>query len=64
MQRSLRKANTKRVFDVILDRGVDSAHTGKNLVIFSTERVNIDSITPDITTYWGWMQDIEKMEMR
>ena len=62
---AFRKATYKRALDVILDWGVEiPTYQRQNLVIFSTERVNIDSITPDITTYWGWMQDIEKMEMR
>ena len=28
----------------------------------STERVNIDTVTPDITTFWDWMNDIELLE--
>ena len=35
----------------------------QNIVIFSTERVNIDTVTPDITTFWGWMNDIELLEV-
>jgi peptide/nickel transport system substrate-binding protein len=33
------------------------------VIIFSTERINISTITPDITTFWGWMHDIELLEM-
>ena len=25
--------------------------------------VNIDTVTPDVTTYWGWLSEVEKMEM-
>jgi len=25
--------------------------------------LNIDTLTPDITTFWGWMNDIELLEM-
>ena len=30
----------------------------------SEERINLDTLTPDITTYWDWMNDIEKLEMK
>ena len=32
-------------------------------VIYSTERVNADSFTPDVTTYYNWYADVENMEM-
>ncbi len=36
----------------------------QNIVIFSTERIVIDTLTPDITTFWGWMNDIELVQMQ
>jgi peptide/nickel transport system substrate-binding protein len=60
-----RKATYKSALDIILDWGVEvSTYQRQNLVIFSTKRVNLDTITPDITTYWGWMKDIELIEMK
>jgi peptide/nickel transport system substrate-binding protein len=35
----------------------------QNAIIFSTERVNIDSVTPDITTFYPWLNEIEKVQM-
>ena len=35
----------------------------QNATLVSTQRVNLDTLTPDITTYWSWMNDIEKLEM-
>jgi hypothetical protein len=35
----------------------------QNCIIFSAERVELDTVTPDITTFWGWMNDIENVEM-
>jgi peptide/nickel transport system substrate-binding protein len=32
--------------------------------IFSTQRINIDTLPKDMTTYWGWGREIEKIEMR
>ncbi|MCR5796224.1 MAG: protein kinase [Solobacterium sp.] len=35
----------------------------KYITIFSTERVNTDTVTPDITAYYGWMKEIENIEV-
>ena len=60
-----RKALYKRALDIILDWGVEiPTYQRQNLVIFSTQRINIDTITPDISTYYEWFREIEKMEMR
>ena len=60
-----RKALYKQALEIILDWAVEiPTYQRQNCVIFSTQRINIDTITPDITTYWGWMNDIELLEMR
>lgn len=60
-----RKATYKQCLDIILDWGVEiPTYQRQNLVIFSPERVNMDTVTPDITTYWGWMNDLELLEMK
>ena len=59
-----RKAIYKQCLDIIIDWAVEiPAYQRQNCIIFSTERINIDTITPDITTFWGWMHDIELLEM-
>lgn len=60
-----RKALYKRALDIILDWGVViPTYQRQNLVIFSTQRINTDTITPDISTYYECFREIEKMEMR
>jgi len=60
-----RKAVYKQALDRIIDWAVEiPTYQRKNVIIFSTERVNIDTLTPDITTFWGWLSDIELVEMR
>lgn len=50
-----RKATYKRALDIILDWGVEIPnYQRQNMVIFSTQRIKMDTVTPDITTYWGW----------
>ncbi|MBP5271033.1 MAG: ABC transporter substrate-binding protein [Clostridia bacterium] len=59
-----RKSVYKECLDIILDWGVEiPTYQRQNAIIFSTERVNMATVTPDITTFWGWMNDIELLEM-
>ena len=61
---SYRKATYKECLEIILDWAVEiPTYQRQNAVIFSTERINMDTVTPDITTFWGWMNDIELLEM-
>ena len=61
---SYRKATYKECLEIILDWGVEiPTYQRQNAVVFSSERVNMDTVTPDITTFWGWMHDIELLEM-
>ena len=60
-----RKALYKSALDIIVDWAVEvPVYQRQNCIIFSTERINMDTITPDITTFWGWMNDIELIEMK
>lgn len=59
-----RKAMYKACLDIIIDWACEvPVYQRKNAIIFSTERVNIDTVTPDITTFFGWMGEIENTEM-
>ena len=60
-----RKAMYKACLDTIIDWACEiPVYQRQNAIIFSTERVNIDTVTPDITTFYGWMQEIQNIEMR
>jgi peptide/nickel transport system substrate-binding protein len=61
---SYRKAVYKQALDLIVDWAVEvPAYQRQNCIIFSTARVNMSTVTPDITTFWGWMNDIELLQM-
>ena len=61
---AFRKAVYKQALDLIVDWAVEiPAYQRQNCIIFSTQRINIATVTPDITTFWGWMNDIELIEM-
>jgi len=60
----VRKGKYKEALDIIMDWAVEVPnYQRQNLIIFSTQRVNMETVTPAITTYWGWMNDIEKLEL-
>ena len=61
---SFRKATYKQCLDIIVDWAVEiPAYQRQNCIVFSTQRINLDTLTPDITTFWNWMHDIELLEM-
>ncbi len=61
---AFRKATYKACLDIIIDWAVEvPIYQRQNCIIFSSERVNMDTVTPDITTFWGWASDIELLEM-
>ncbi|MBR6472337.1 MAG: ABC transporter substrate-binding protein, partial [Firmicutes bacterium] len=63
MDQAFRKQLYKACLDIIVDWAVEvPVYQRQNAIIFSTERVNLDTVTPDITTYYGWLQEIEKLE--
>ena len=55
-----RKTVYKACLDTIIDWACEiPVYQRQNAIIFSTERVNMDTVTPDITTFYGWMSEIE-----
>jgi len=59
-----RKMIYKAALDIIIDWAVEIPnYQRQNAIIFSTERVNMDTVTPDITTFYGWMSEIQNIEL-
>ena len=59
-----RKAMYKACLDIVIDWAVEvPVYQRQNAIIFSTERVNMDTVTPDITTFYGWMAEVQNLEM-
>ena len=62
---SYRKAIYRQALDLIADWAVEiPAYQRQNSTVFSAARVNLDTITPDITTFWTWLKEIEKVAMQ
>jgi len=59
-----RKTVYKACLDIVVDWAVEvPVYQRQNAYIYSTERVNIDSITPDTTTYYDWRNEVQNVEL-
>ena len=59
-----RKIMYKACLDTIIDWACEiPTYQRQNAIIFSTDRVNMDTMTPDITTFYNWYAEIENIEM-
>ena len=60
-----RKTVYKAALDIVVDWACEiPVYQRQNCIIFSTERVNMDTVTPDITTFYGWMSEIQNIELK
>jgi len=65
LDQAFRKATYKACLDIIIDWAVEiPIYQRQNCIIFSAARIQLDTVTPDITTFWGWTGDIELLEMQ
>lgn len=59
-----RKAMYKACLDIIVDWAVEiPVYQRQDCNIFSTQRVNIDSLAKDTTTFYSWLMEVENVEM-
>lgn len=59
-----RKAVYKEALDFIVDYVVEiPVYQRQNASVFSTQRVNVDSIPQDLTTFYSYLNEIEKIQM-
>ena len=65
IDQSARKRMYGEALDIITGWAVEvPVYQRQNAVIFSTERVNPDTFTPDITAFYGWMNEIRNIEIK
>jgi peptide/nickel transport system substrate-binding protein len=61
---SVRKALYKEALDYVIDFAVEvPIYQRQDCTIFSTQRVNVDTIAKDCTTYWSYLDEIETLAM-
>jgi len=63
LDKSYRKTVYKECLEMIVDWAVEiPVYQRQNAIIFSNERVNMASVTPDITTFYGWLSEVQNIE--
>ena len=64
LDQSYRKTLYKSCLDIIVDWAVEvPVYQRQNAIIFSTQRVNMNTVTPDITTFYGWLSEVQNIEL-
>ena len=64
LDQSYRKTLYKSCLDIIVDWAVEvPVYQRQNAIVFSTERVKMETVLPDITTFYKWHSEIEKVEL-
>ena len=60
-----RKGLYKAAMEIIMDWGVElPVYQRSEAIIVSSERVNIDTLPKDMTPYWTWASELEKLELK
>ena len=61
---AFRKATYKDALELIMSWGVElPTYQRQEATLFSTERVNVDTIPGDLTPYYGWAAEIHNLEL-
>ena len=64
LDQAYRKGVYKACLDTIVDWAVEvPVYQRQNAIIFSTERVDMATVTPDITTFYGWLMEIQNIQL-
>jgi len=60
---SVRRDAYKRCMEIVTEWAVEiPVYQKRNCYVFSTQRVDINSLTPHLTSCWDWKNDIELLE--
>jgi peptide/nickel transport system substrate-binding protein len=60
-----RKAMYKACLDIVIDWACEiPVYQRQNAIIFSAERVDLDTVTPDITTFYPWLNGVQNIALK
>ncbi len=60
-----RKTMYKACLDIVVDWAVEvPVYQRQNAIVFRPSAVKMETVTPDITTFYGWMSEIQNLEMK
>ena len=60
-----RKSLTKQAMEIVMEWGCElPLYQRKECILFSTERVDVSTIPQDMTPFWSWDAEIEKLAVK
>lgn len=60
-----RKTLYRECLEIIADWAVEiPMYQRQNAVVFSPKRVDLSTLTPDMTTFWDWENDIQNLKLK
>lgn len=63
--RGYRRLLYRQCLELIGDWAVEvPMYQRQNALVFAPERVDVSTLTPDMTTFWDWENDIEQLKLR
>ncbi|MCI9137078.1 MAG: ABC transporter substrate-binding protein, partial [Lachnospiraceae bacterium] len=64
-EQSYRKGLYKAAMEIIMDWGVEiPIYQRSDALTISTERVDVSSLPSDLTPYWVWINEVEKLAVK
>ena len=64
LKESTRMKLYKKCYDKVLDWAVEvPVYQKQNAIIYSKDRINADTMTADMTEYYGWLKEVHNIEM-
>lgn len=61
---TIRKLMYKECFDIIMDWAVEvPVYQRRNATVFSSERVNMETVAHDSTIFYSWLQEVQNIEL-
>ena len=60
-----RKTLYRECLEIIADWAVEiPMYQRQNAVVFSPQRIDLSTLTPDMTTFWDWENDIQNLKLK
>ena len=60
-----RKTLYRECLDIIADWAVEiPMYQRQNATVFSPQRIDLSTLTPDMTTFWDWENDIQNLKLK
>ena len=60
-----RKSIYKEAMEIIMDWGCElPLYQRKDCVVYSAERIDVTTISPDMTPFWGWYAEVQTLAVK